>query len=223
MDDNVSFGSGQALASAIKGGSLYKANTTSYTIGRVAGDIGSLLWGIGNISAGTTETLAGIAGTSATGGAALGLSAVGVGQIGYGSSVFGNASANLLDDTNTLFAKLKNAGSSGTGSQEKKLSRAQEFEKSLSNLKYNERRAKIIEYLGDIARNRWVEKRALKTKNGRSVFYDSKNNKYYTIDELHGRFEKFDRKGNHEGEYDIDGNFIEGSIDYSGQHNIIVK
>ena len=204
VDDNVSFGGGQALASAIKGDSLYKANTTSYTVGRVAGDIGSLLWGIGNISAGTTETLAGIAGTPATGGAALGLSTVGVGQIGYGSSVFGNASANLLDDANTLFAKLKNAGSSGTGSQEKKLSRAQEFEQSLVHLSPQERVGVVKQKLKEVAEEYGWKRVKLSGYKDRLIFIDEETGYYYSVDTLHGRFEKFDRRQKHIDEVNID-------------------
>lgn len=65
--------------------------------------------------------------------------------------MFGNASANLLDDANTLFAKLKNAGSSGTGSQEKKLSRAQEFEQSLVHLSPQERVGVVRNKLDKVA------------------------------------------------------------------------
>ena len=101
---------------------------------------------------------------------------------------------------------------------------ADEFEKSIKNLPPGERVAKVKEKLAQVAeKNGWKkDSRLTRMNGGRTVYKDTKGN-LYAIDTEKGRFEKCNSSGNHQGEYDIDGKFKEGSIDKSGGHDLIVK
>lgn len=65
---------------------------------------------------------------------------------------------------------------------------------------------------------------SIESKNkGRTIYYDSKNDVYYSLDTQHGRFEKLNSKGQHLGEVDMDLNYQEGKLDSSRGHNIKIK
>ncbi|MFL0098348.1 RHS repeat-associated core domain-containing protein [Tenacibaculum maritimum] len=67
-------------------------------------------------------------------------------------------------------------------------------------------------------KNGWEQNSKLSKANKRVVYQDP-DKKLYSFDTQHGRFEYLDKKGNHLGEFDIDGNKTK-IADSSGKHNI---
>ncbi len=100
---------------------------------------------------------------------------------------------------------------------------ASEFEESLVNLPPGERVAKIKEVTAKVAEDAGMvrDKRVEKLNRPRTVYRDKDGN-YYSVDTQHGRFEKTNSKGKHQGEYDIEFN-DKGKQDPSGGHDLIVK
>jgi hypothetical protein len=61
------------------------------------------------------------------------------------------------------------------------------------------------------AENNWIKRSDLASKNGgRKIYQEGKE--FWAFDTQHGRFERFDKNGKHLGEYNIAGEFIQGSI-----------
>ena len=82
---------------------------------------------------------------------------------------------------------------------------AADFETSLVNLPANERVGKVRAALDQVAtENGWQRAPDIERKNtGRRVYTDSDGN-LYSVDTQHGRFEKTNRRGRHQGEQNID-------------------
>lgn len=99
---------------------------------------------------------------------------------------------------------------------------AQEFEKSLVGLPPGERVAKVKEKAEAVAKGRgWNKNKELTRKNERPVYTDE-NGDHYSIDTQHGRFEKCNNRGKHQGEFKIDLEPVKDSQDPSGGHDIDV-
>ncbi|MFS7400183.1 T7SS effector LXG polymorphic toxin [Carnobacterium maltaromaticum] len=100
---------------------------------------------------------------------------------------------------------------------------APDFEKEISNLPANERVPAVNKKAREIAKkNGWKENKTLMKKNkGRTIYTDDKGNNY-SVDTQHGRFEKLNKRGKHQGEFDFDLNQTEPA-DKSGGHDINVK
>ena len=99
-------------------------------------------------------------------------------------------------------------------------SRAGQFEKSISHLPTNERVAMVRQKMEAIVKeNGWSPTTTFNTR--RKVYGDGKGN-FYSADTQHGRIEKFDDKGNHQGEFDIDLNQRKPA-DKSGKHDLHKK
>ena len=132
--------------------------------------------------------------------------------------------------TIATYGKLtdKTAGAANKASGlDHKLSSGQtvgEFEKSLFKLSPGERVATIKTVVNSFVKeNGWTKDNQLSKMNGRDV-YKGKDGFLYAVDTQHGRFEKINPKnGQHLGEYNLGGGFIEGSIDKSGGHNLRVN
>lgn len=71
-------------------------------------------------------------------------------------------------------------------------------------------------------RNGWFKERAYSKINNRDVFKDPKTGELYSLDTQHGRFEKCNSKGKHQGEINIDLSQTKPA-DSSGSHDLIVK
>ncbi len=77
---------------------------------------------------------------------------------------------------------------------------AEQFEETLPGLPPGERVAKVREKASNVANEQeWTRNNKLSTMNDRPVYTD-KNGDHYSVDTQHGRFEKFDRRGRHQGE-----------------------
>jgi hypothetical protein len=97
---------------------------------------------------------------------------------------------------------------------------AKAFEERIAKLPPGERVAEIKgTMVAKAKQNGWTKDRNVSKKNGRDVYADG-NGDYYSVDTQHGRYEKCNSRGKHQGEYDIDGEFIPGSIDISGGHDL---
>lgn len=69
----------------------------------------------------------------------------------------------------------------------------------------------------------WNENMNLKKKNQGRDIYTDKDGNHWSVDTQHGEFEKLDKKGRHQGAFDIDLNPIKGKgPDMSGRHDIKV-
>ncbi|RJF93197.1 hemagglutinin repeat-containing protein [Sphingomonas cavernae] len=98
---------------------------------------------------------------------------------------------------------------------------AGEFEKSLVGLSPGERVATVRTKLADVATgNGWMKDSKLSRINGRDIYRDPKTGNYYAVDSQHGRYEILDKRGNHQGEMNIDGSIYEDKKDISGKHDI---
>ena len=92
----------------------------------------------------------------------------------------------------------------------------------LRTTKRPERRALITERLTQIAdENGWDYDSKLSGINGRTIFRDPRGG-LWSIDMMHGTFERLNKDGKHLGEYGIDGQKIEDA-DTSGRHDIRVR
>ncbi|WP_445621382.1 two-partner secretion domain-containing protein [Kushneria sp. Sum13] len=97
------------------------------------------------------------------------------------------------------------------------------FENRLSALPAGERVAQVKIMAKDVAeKNNWIKDRKLTKLNSRDV-YSSPDGKIYALDSQHGRFERLNRKGVHEGEVDMALNEVPGKKDASGSHDIRIK
>src|SRR5699024_3417498 len=100
---------------------------------------------------------------------------------------------------------------------------AKDFEKSLVKLPPAERVAAVKTKSQEVAKNAGLVKDSKLSKiNGRDVYKDPKTRELYSVDTQHGRFEKTNKKGKHEGEFDFD--FMPTKpADSSGGHDLRVN
>jgi hypothetical protein len=99
---------------------------------------------------------------------------------------------------------------------------AKKFEELISKMGPSERVGIVRVQLAEIADARGFKKRRdLTAKNSRDVYQDIDGN-FFAVDSQHGRFEKTNKRGKHMGEFDIEFNFIENSIDRSGRHDLVI-
>jgi len=100
----------------------------------------------------------------------------------------------------------------------------EEYEKSLVGISAGERVAKVKTMTQAVAASRgWPKDNKLSTLNNRDV-YRGDDGYLYSVDTLHGRFEKIHpKRGSHLGEFNIDMKYMPGSLDSSGKHNLKVK
>lgn len=100
---------------------------------------------------------------------------------------------------------------------------AKDFEKSLVKLPPAERVATVKIKVQEVAKNNGLIKESkLSRINGRAVYKDPKTGDLYSVDTQHGRFEKTNSKGKHQGEVDFDFKPTKPA-DASGGHNLKVK
>jgi filamentous hemagglutinin len=96
-----------------------------------------------------------------------------------------------------------------------------EFEQSLVNLPPGERVARVRSTLRDVAAsNGYVRDSRLSRINGRDVYRDPATGNLYAVDSQQGRFEVTNSRGRHQGEVNIAGQPIQGSLDRSGRHDL---
>ena len=82
---------------------------------------------------------------------------------------------------------------------------ATQWEHRFNNLDPSEQYGAAKGKLQKVAnRNGWTQNNTLSRRNGRDVYLDN-NGRFYGADTQHGRFEYHDKKGNHLGEFNIDG------------------
>ncbi|MDR3060713.1 MAG: hypothetical protein LBU57_01205 [Dysgonamonadaceae bacterium] len=83
---------------------------------------------------------------------------------------------------------------------------AEQFEKSISHLSPSERVAAIKTRAREIAtKKQWTKRGDLAARNGgHEIYWEAAEQKYYSVDTTHGRFEMFDKRGKHLGEVDFD-------------------
>ncbi|NMD72720.1 hypothetical protein HHO41_21060 [Bacillus sp. DNRA2] len=129
---------------------------------------------------------------------------------------------NVLDD-NGLLTQIKTnvdeiyGNGKGTGKS------AKDFEKSLVKLPPAERVAAVRTKVQEVAKNNGLIKDSKLSKiNGRDVYKDPKTGDLYSVDTQHGRFEKTNSKGKHQGEVDFDFKPTKPA-DVSGGHNLKIK
>lgn len=98
---------------------------------------------------------------------------------------------------------------------------AQQFVDEIKKLPPGERVAAVKEVASAKAKKYgWGEKnKNLSKKNNRDIYTDKDGN-HWSVDTQHGTFEKLNKRGKHQGEYNVDLDFNEGSIDPSGGHDI---
>lgn len=100
---------------------------------------------------------------------------------------------------------------------------AEKWEKSISHLPDGERQARIKEKTMEIAKHHGWEKRSdLAGRNRGRDIYEDKNGDFWSVDTRHGRFEKCNKRGKHQGEFDVDLKERPGTKDPSGGHDIEV-
>ncbi|MCH4167124.1 MAG: hypothetical protein LKF40_05635 [Megasphaera sp.] len=107
VDDSAGFGSGQAIYEEMTGRRIDNRDSNSYYNGRIVGDVGSAVYGVGNIIAGFGGTSAGIAAGPETLGLSLTVSGAGVAAMAYGAGVVGSSTSNFNKDLNSFQAKNK--------------------------------------------------------------------------------------------------------------------
>lgn len=96
---------------------------------------------------------------------------------------------------------------------------AKDFEKSLVKLPPAERVATVRSKAQEVAKSAGLVKDSKLSKiNGRTVYKDPKTGDLYSVDTQHGRFEKTNSKGKHQGEM-----ISTKPADASGGHNFKVK
>ena len=88
----------------------------------------------------------------------------------------------------------------------KTFNKMDDFYKSVKNLSQGEKVAKYKEVGNQVAsKNGWSKNANLSKKNKRDIYTDGKGN-IYSLDTLHGEFEIFNKKGQHQGAIDFSGN-----------------
>ncbi len=96
---------------------------------------------------------------------------------------------------------------------------AAQFEQRISRMTPDERVHAVRGKMDKVAkRNGWEKDTKLSKMNGRDVYADPNGN-FHSVDTQHGRFERLNGRGEHLGEYNIDGVNTKGP-DTSGRHNI---
>ncbi|GMG80460.1 T7SS effector LXG polymorphic toxin [Bacillus safensis] len=100
---------------------------------------------------------------------------------------------------------------------------AKDFEKSLVKLPPAERVAAVKMKVKEVAKSNGLIKDSKLSKiNSRDVYKDPKTGDLYSVDTQHGRFEKTNNKGKHQGEVDFDFKQTKPA-DASGGHNLKIK
>ncbi|WHX80068.1 colicin E3/pyocin S6 family cytotoxin [Priestia flexa] len=135
-------------------------------------------------------------------------------------SVKGNGGYQFIervDGGNGVGMKVRDESGKGT------VNTAKDFEKSIVKLPPAERVATVRSKAQEVAKNAGLVKDSKLSKiNGRDVYKDPKTGDLYSVDTQHGRFEKTNSKGKHQGEVDFD--FMPTKpAGASGGHNLKVK
>ena len=202
-DDVVAYGVGHAVAKNALGIKPISSNSTEYQAGKVIGNIVGGVQGGFEVASGLYKSSVGSIGNLNYGSAVLGFSSEGIVSTTHGLLSLKKFSGEINHNLNTLFMKRStNSKNGGIDSSQPSDSRAQEFEKSISKMPVNERIGTVLTKLKGIASDYGWEKVG-RSLDGRIVYKDN-NGFYYTIDTMHGRFEKFDRNMKHIDEVNID-------------------
>ena len=202
-DDVVAYGVGHAVAKNALGIKPISSNSTEYQAGKVIGNIVGGVQGGFEVASGLYKSSVGSIGNLNYGSAVLGFSSEGIVSTTHGLLLLKKFSGEINHNLNTLFMKRStNSKNGGIDSSQPSDSRAQEFEKSISKMPVNERIGTVLTKLKGIASDYGWEKVG-RSLDGRIVYKDN-NGFYYTIDTMHGRFEKFDRNMKHIDEVNID-------------------
>ena len=202
-DDVVAYGVGHAVAENALGIKPISSNSTEYQAGKVIGNIVGGVQGGFEVASGLYKSSVGSIGNLNYGSAVLGFSSEGIVSTTHGLLSLKKFSGEINHNLNTLFMKRStNSKNGGIDSSQPSDSRAQEFEKSISKMPVNERIGTVLAKLKGIASDYGWEKVG-RSLDGRIVYKDN-NGFYYTIDTMHGRFEKFDRNMKHIDEVNID-------------------
>ena len=98
-------------------------------------------------------------------------------------------------------------------------SRAEEFRDEIRNLPDGEKQARILTKMKALAEEKGWKRSNVFFDKSRTVYFDKKENCYYSVDTRHGTLEKLDRRGRHLGQYNIDLHQIDPP-DKSGGHNL---
>ena len=202
-DDVVGYGVGHSIAKNILEINPISSNSTEYLAGKVIGNIAGGAQGGFEVASGFYKSHVGSIGNLNYGRAALGYSGEGIISTTHGLLSLKKFSGEINHNLNTLFIKRStNSKNDGIDSLQPSDSRAQEFEKAISKMPVEERIGTILAKLKGIASDYGWEKVG-RSLDGRIVYKDN-NGFYYTIDTMHGRFEKFDRNMKHIDEVNID-------------------
>lgn len=101
----------------------------------------------------------------------------------------------------------------------KKKQTAKDFEESIFDKSAGERVAAVRTKADAVAKsNQWEKDNRVSKMENRTVYKDKDGN-YWSVDTQHGRLEKLDSKGRHQGEYDMDLN-LKKPADPSGGHDL---
>ncbi|MBC7533022.1 MAG: hypothetical protein H7318_15720 [Oligoflexus sp.] len=100
---------------------------------------------------------------------------------------------------------------------------AEDFYRSNRDKPPGERVAAIRTKADALAKEKGMQKdNKISKMNNRTVYKDN-DGSYWSVDTLHGTFEKLDSKGRHQGEYDFDFKIIDGTQDRSGGHDLRIQ
>ena len=202
-DDVVGYGVGHSVAKNVLEINPISSNSTEYLAGKVMGNIVGGAQGGFEVASGFYQSHVGSIGNLNYGRAALGYSGEGIISTTHGLLSLKKFSGEINHNLNTLFIKRStNSKNDGIESLQPSDSRAQEFEKAISKMPVEERIGTVFTKLKGIASDYGWEKVG-RSLDGRIVYKDN-NGFYYTIDTMHGRFEKFDRNMKHIDEVNID-------------------
>ena len=202
-DDVVGYGVGHSVAKNVLEINSISSNSTEYLAGKVMGNIVGGAQGGFEVASGFYKSHVGSIGNLNYGRAALGYSGEGIISTTHGLLSLKKFSGEINHNLNTLFIKRStNSKNDGIESLQPSDSRTQEFEKAISKMPVEERIGTVFTKLKRIASDYGWEKVG-RSLDGRIVYKDN-NGFYYTIDTMHGRFEKFDRNMKHIDEVNID-------------------
>ena len=202
-DDVVGYGVGHSVAKNVLEINPISSNSTEYLAGKVIGNIVGGAQGGFEVASGFYKSHVGSISNLNYGQAALGYSGEGIISTTHGLLSLKKFSGEINHNLNTLFIKRStNSKNDGIESLQPSDSRAQEFEKAISKMPVEERIGTVFTKLKGIASDYGWEKVG-RSLDGRIVYKDN-NGFYYTIDTMHGRFEKFDRNMKHIDEVNID-------------------
>ncbi|WP_311773169.1 colicin E3/pyocin S6 family cytotoxin [Listeria booriae] len=217
---NLSFG----IVGTIGKNEEANKDSNMYYIGKILTDAGTMLIGNAGVPVGLAMTGGGGIGTVASAGTAsvpgIALSAAGIGVISGSIGITVSGGKNLIQDSKDLFSNIKKGNESKEAA---KAGIAKDFEKKISKMSPNERVASVKQMAKEIAEKKGLTKNSKLSKiNKRDIYTDEKNKEFYSVDTQHGRFEKTNAKGKHQGEVDFDFN-NQKPADKSGKHDIRVK